>query len=115
MRVPRTLEEAREVKAVRLTRKRRFAKVGDIFRLSPYPRVILWGRFIKRASFFGTDFPSNMVYIYDAVSAERPSRDLLTPQNLIIGPSVVNNLGWLRGYWEVVASERLEARDVLSR
>jgi hypothetical protein len=30
-------EEANEVSAVRLSDERRFAKVGDIFRLSPYP------------------------------------------------------------------------------
>src|SRR2546429_1409274 len=35
MRPIRILEEANEVTAVRLTDKRRYAKVGDFFRLSP--------------------------------------------------------------------------------
>jgi len=115
MRAPRTLEEANEVSAVRLTDKRRFAKVGDFFRLSPHPGVILWGRLIKRGEFFGTDFQSNLVYIYDAVSEERPPSELLRPNNLIIGPCVVNNLGWVRGYWEIMASEPLASHDVLSK
>ena len=29
--------------------------------------------------------------------------------NLIIGRSVVNNLGWVRGYWEIIASDRRPA------
>jgi len=115
MREIRTLEEANEVTAVRLTEKRRFARVGDIFRLSPYPDVILWGRLIKRARFFGNDFEMNLVYIYDAISNDRPGPEILRPSNLIVGPSVVNNLGWVRGYWEIMASEPLRPRDIRKR
>jgi hypothetical protein len=32
--------------------------------------------------------------------------------NPIIGPSVVNNLGWVRGYWEIIASKALRPTDV---
>ena len=46
MRSIRTMEEANEVTAVRLTEKRRFAKVGDLFRLSPQADVFyLWHEF----------------------------------------------------------------------
>jgi hypothetical protein len=107
MRSIRTLEEANEVTAVRLSEKRRFAKVGDLFRLSPYAGVFLWGRLIKKAKFFGDDFEMNLVYIYDAISPERPKPEALAPSNLIIGPSVANNLGWVRGYWEIMASQPL--------
>ena len=93
----RTLEEANEATAVRLSEKRGFAKVGDLFRLSPYADVVLWGRLIKKARFFGGDFEANLVYIYDAISRERPKPEVLIPSYLIIGPSVVNNLGWVRG------------------
>jgi hypothetical protein len=112
MRSIRTMEEANEVTAVRLTEKRRFAKVGDVFRLSPHADVFLWGRLIKKARFFGDDFEANLVYIYDVVSNERPTPDVLTPSNLIIGPSVVNNLGWVRGYWETMASQPPRPSDV---
>jgi hypothetical protein len=115
MRSIRTLEEAREISAVRLTNKRRFARVGDLFRLSPYPGVVLWGRLIKKASFFGHNFQSNLVYVYDVVSRERPEPELLLPSNLIIGPTLVNNLGWVRGYWEIIASEPLRAADKRDR
>jgi Immunity protein 26 len=108
-----SLEEANEVSAVRLVSKRQRAKVGDIFRLSPCNGVFLWGRLIKRAKFFGVDADFNLVYIYDATGPVRPSSELLSPQNLIIGPSVVNNLGWARGYWEIVSSEPVKPTDVL--
>lgn len=111
MRSIRTLEKANEVTAVRLTEKRRFAKVGDLFRLSPCDGVFLWGRLIKKARFFGDDFEMNLVYIYDAISRERPEPEALVPSNLIIGPSVVNNLGWVRGYWEIMASQPLGPAD----
>jgi hypothetical protein len=112
MRSIRTMEQANEVTAVRLTEKRRFAKVGDLFRLSPYADVLLWGRLIKKAKFFGDDFEANLVYIYDVVSSERPTPEVLIPSNLIIGPCVVNNLGWVRGYWEIMASQPLLPSDV---
>ena len=109
----KSLEEANEVSALRLTDERRFAKVGDIFRLSPYPDLFLWGRLIKKSKFFGLDALFNLVYIYDAIGPERPPAALLTPSNLLIGPAVVNNLGWLRGYWQIVASGKLKPEDVL--
>jgi hypothetical protein len=107
------LQEANEISAIRLVNKRQRAKVGDIFRLSPAEGIFLWGRLIERSKFFGEAFPSNLVYIYDVISPNRPAPDLLSPKNLIIGPSVVNNLGWSRGYWEIIASETIHPTDVL--
>ena len=52
MDVLKSLNEANEVSAVRLVNKRQTAKVGDIFRLSPFSGVFLWGRLIKRSRFF---------------------------------------------------------------
>ena len=66
MRVLKSMEEANECTAIRLTYKRQRAKVGDIFRLSPAVGVFLWGRLIKKASFFGLGFELNLVYVYDA-------------------------------------------------
>jgi hypothetical protein len=110
----RSLEEANACSAIRLTEKRQRGKVGDIFRLSPAPGVFVWGRLIKRAAFFGLDAEFNLVYIYNAVSPKRPSPEVLVPGNLMFGPSVVNNLGFSRGYWEIIASEPLGTRDILT-
>jgi len=112
-RILKSLEEADEITAVRLTTKRQRAKVGDIFRLSPTEGVVLWGRLVKRDGFFGETFPMNLIYIYDVISTERPPAEKLVPSNLLIGPCVVNNLGWSRGYWETVASEPVIASDLL--
>jgi hypothetical protein len=109
----KSIEEANEVSAVRLVSKRQSAKVGDIFRVSPYADIFLWGRLIKRAKFFGLDAEFSIVYLYDAIGKDRPSAGMLSPQNLIIGPSVVNSLGWSRGYWEIVASEPVKPADML--
>jgi hypothetical protein len=109
----KSIEEANEVSAVRLVSKRQRAKVGDIFRSSPVADIFLWGRLILRAKFFGIDAELSLVYIYDAIGKSRPSAEMLSPQNLIIGPSVVNNLGWSRGYWEIVASEPVMSADTL--
>lgn len=57
----------------------------------------------------------NLVYIYDVVAQERPDVTLTTPSNLILPPIVVNNLGWSRGYWEIVASEPIGHDDTLSQ
>jgi Immunity protein 26 len=115
MRVLKSMEEANECTAIRLTEKRQRAKVGDIFRLSPAVGVYLWGRLIKRAQFFGLGFELNLVYLYDVVGFDRPTPEALKPGNLILGPSVVNNLGFSRGYWEIVGSEPVTASDTLDR
>lgn len=110
-----SLEEANQVTAVRLCEKRQKSLPGDLFRLSPVPGVFAWGRHIKTTKFFGTDFDSSLVYIYDAVGPERPSREHLRPSNLLLGPAVVNHLGWSRGYWEIICSEPISKPDVLRR
>jgi hypothetical protein len=107
------MDQAVACSAVRLTEKRQKAKVGDVFRLSPARGIFLWGRLMKRACFFGLNAEFNLVYIYDAVSAERPGSEALSPNNLMFGPCIVNNLGFSRGYWEIVASEPLRAKDTL--
>ncbi len=56
-----------------------------------------------------------LVYIYDCVSLEQPPPKLLTPTNLLIGPHVVNNLGWIRGYWEIMESRSVNLDDVRER
>ena len=103
-----------EITAIRLTTKRRFAKPGDIFRLSPAQDVVLWGRVVQQGEFFGARRMS-LVYIYDVISPTLPTPSALTPKHLIIGPMIVKNLGWVRGYWEIVASRPLDAGDVLER
>lgn len=107
------MEEANDCTAIRLTEKRQWAKEGDIFRLSPAPGGFVWGRLIKKARFFGVDLALNLVYIYDAMGPDRPASSALLPTNLILGPSVVNNLGFSRGYWEIQASEPVIPSDVL--
>jgi hypothetical protein len=114
MRILKSLDEAEAVTAVKLCDKRQVARVGDLFRFSPYPEIFVWGRFIKRDKFFAS-FDANLVYIYDAMSPERPEKNLLTPSNLLIGPTVVNNLGWSRGYWQIMAREPLGPGDVLKQ
>jgi len=110
----KSLEEANACSAIRLTLKRQRGKAGDIFRLSPAPGVFVWGRLIKRASFFGLNADFNLVYIYNAVGPERPGPEVLVPSNLMFGPAVVNSLGFSRGYWEIIASEPLRTTDILA-
>ncbi len=111
----KSLEEANKCSAVRLTDVRKRAKVGDLFRLSPHQGTVLWGRLIKRGHFFGMEFNLNLVYIYDVLSETMPSLDRMSPSNLLLPPKVVNNLGWSRGYWEIMAQVPLEPKDILNR
>jgi hypothetical protein len=59
MRVLKSMEEAKECTAIRLTDKRQRAKAVGVF---------LWGRLIKKASFFGLGSELNLVYVYDAMA-----------------------------------------------
>lgn len=110
-----SLEQANEISAVRLTEKRQMAKVGDIFRYSPEAGVYGWGRLIQRGHFFAMKLDLNLVYIYDAWGERKPDDDRLSPANLLIGPVVVNNLGWSRGYWELVDHAPIVVKDVQRR
>ena len=108
-------EDPDRITAVRLTRKRQKARVGDVFRLSPAKGVVLWGRVVKQGAFFGVEGAFHLVHVYDSMSERMPAPSEMNSGNLLIPPQVVNNLGFSRGYWEIVANVPSSEEEAAAR
>ncbi|RPF55479.1 immunity 26/phosphotriesterase HocA family protein [Aquisalibacillus elongatus] len=84
------------------SRKRR--KEGEVFVIQPFENTFDYGKVIR------TKLPSknlmvegmNLIYIYNQHSKEVDIPEELNPNKLLIPPQIVNNQGWLKGYFQTV-------------
>jgi hypothetical protein len=102
-----------------LKRSRPRLRAGDIFALSPGASRYLFGRVIL------ADLPSgqapmptaNLIYLF-AVEASAPTPVPLVslrPSNLLLPPQFINRMPWTKGYFQNVAHETLQPRDLLDQ
>ena len=97
---------------------RKRLRVGDVFVMQVKEVGFLFGRVISTTAEWQTSEKTSgvlMVYVYNHVSQEKvlPDRSVLSPDNLLIPPKLINRLGWSRGYFETVANYPLESGDAL--
>lgn len=93
------------------TRKR--PKVGDVFVIQPLEGIYFFGVVVR------IKIPSsnpmvngwNLVYIYRNPSRKMEIPKDLTSQELLIPPQIVNNQGWLKGYFQTIGSITLTDKD----
>ena len=104
----------------KLTASRKEVREGDIFVLRPKGHDFYFGRVIKIGTKVGL-LPDDevwgfdrLIYVYNAHSPTKLPVPELRLADLLIRPLVVNNTGWLRGYFEVVEHRDLEPQDVPS-
>jgi hypothetical protein len=92
---------------------RRPPKPGDVFALSPAADVFVFGRVVDPVAVLGS-ITAVLLYVYTAVrSAPTPPLEELVREKLLIPPLFTNRLPWSRGYFDTLAWEPLEERDVL--
>lgn len=87
---------------------------GDLFVLSPAPRLFLFGRVIAIDAVAGPITGLNLIYIYDVrrASPEPVPVGDLSRGGLLLPPLMTNRLPWSRGYFDAVAREELQPGDV---
>lgn len=87
---------------------------GDIFVIQPLVGQYFYGKVIR------TNLPNemegmrgwNLIYIYKKMVQESvPSAEWLDPEQILIPPMIVNNQGWIQGYFLTLASVKVAERD----
>ncbi len=97
-----------------LKKSRKRLKPGDIFVLKPKGHDYYFARVIDTDAESGFG-PGNavLIYIYNATSKDKNNIPQLDKNNLLIPPTMINRLGWSRGYFENVSFRELTEEDVL--
>ena len=100
-----------------LGKSRKKVRPGDIFafKLKPLNKWY-FGRVIRTDASVATAMPiETLVYIYNVSSDSKDNIPELDKKNLLIPPSLINNRGWLDGYFTTVDNKELTSEDVLER
>jgi hypothetical protein len=89
---------------------------GDIFAMQLPDSSYLMGRVISTtARIYSGGGNLVMLYVFKTRfnRKEVPNRSALRTENLLLPPKLTNYLGWVRGYFETIASFPLEEGEVL--
>jgi hypothetical protein len=106
-------EEFNELIGMKRSRKK--PQAGDIFVIQPLPGRYLYGKVIR------TNLPNedpfikgwNLIYIYkNMVSEPVVPVERLDPEQLLMFPTIVNNQGWLKGYFLTIGSTEITESDI---
>ena len=98
-----------------LKESRKRPKAGDIF-VFKMPKVdYVFARVIKTDALTGTKAKLNLIYIYKAFSKDKHKIPKLDKHNLLVPPDIINNQGWLRGYFETIINNPLTKEDTLDK
>lgn len=99
---------------IEMNPSRKKPKEGDIFVIQPKENVYFYGKVIR------TNLPStngmirgwNLIYIYRRPIKQIILPDFLDPKQLLIPPQIVNNQGWLKGYFQTIGNVPVTLKDI---
>ncbi|MEN6312659.1 MAG: immunity 26/phosphotriesterase HocA family protein [Clostridiaceae bacterium] len=99
---------------IKMNPSRKRPKEGDIFVIQPKENVYFYGKIIR------TNLPStngavrgwNLIYIYRQSAKQITLPDFLNPKQLLIPPQIVNNQGWLKGYFQTIGNVPVTLKDI---
>lgn len=91
-------------------------KAGDVFvfQMKQEAGVYRFGRIIRMDAKVGVFEKCILIYIFTATSTSKDQVPELSRDQLLVPPIATNRQGWLKGYFETVASIPLEPDDILS-
>lgn len=103
------------LRVLKPSRKR--VRAGDVFAMRPADERYLFGRVISTEAMIGPMVGCILIYVYRFTSTVKqvPEREELNLGNLLVPPTMINRLGWSRGYFETVAHWELTPDDVLAQ
>lgn len=108
------MKNAEPINLELLKKSKKVLRSGDIFVLKPKGQDYYFGRVISTTADCGFGPPKAiLIYIYNATSKDKNTIPELDKNDLLIPPTMINRLGWSRGYFENVAFRELMEDDVL--
>ena len=86
---------------------------GDVFVVQPFQNIFYYGKVIQTNIYSKQSFVNGMIliFIYDKMSTTPKIPCNLDNSNLLIAPTVVNRLGWSRGYFETICNIPITDRE----
>ncbi|WP_018130083.1 immunity 26/phosphotriesterase HocA family protein [Effusibacillus pohliae] len=98
---------------VKMQPSRKKPNPGDVFVVQPKNGLYFYGKVIK------TNMPSkdlvilcNLIYIYKNPSQQVVMPTELNPRELLIPPLIINNQGWIKGYFKTIGSMPVTNEDL---
>ncbi len=91
---------------IAMKKSRKAPREGDIFVVQPITDIFYYGKVIQ-TNISSKDSCVNgmfLIYIYDKLSTSKSIPTDLDCSNLLIAPTIVNRLGWSRGYFETICN-----------
>ncbi|MEK4251856.1 immunity 26/phosphotriesterase HocA family protein [Paenibacillus sp. FSL W7-1287] len=87
-----------------MSKSRKRPVVGDVFVVQPFEGSYYFCKVIKTKLQTKNENHKNMnlIYIYNYESKNKEVPDDLDRYSFLLPPTVVNNQGWLKGYYETV-------------
>jgi hypothetical protein len=99
-----------------LKRSKQKPQPGDIFVLKMKEREdYVFGRVISVTAKIRSMVGCILIYIYNSFSKSKDEIPVLDKENLLIPPRLINQLPWIKGYFEIVDSKPLMDKDVLKQ
>ena len=98
---------------IAMKKSRKTPQKGDVFVVQPFQSVFYYGKVVK-TNIHSPDSCVNgmfLIFIYDKMSAVPQIPCDLDNSSLLIAPTIVNRLGWSRGYFETICNLPLTERE----
>jgi len=96
-----------------MKKSRKAPREGDVFVVQPFAGIFYYGKVIQ-TNISSQDSCVNgmlLIYVYDRLSRSKDIPDDLDCGKLLIAPTIVNRLGWSRGYFETICNFPVTDRE----
>ena len=99
---------------IKLQPSRKKPKEGDVFIISPKEDVFLFGLVVKAQMALNDPIMNggHLIFIFNYFSRKKEITENLLSHDLIIAPQIVNNQGWLKGYFETIGTISINNQDI---
>lgn len=105
------MDEFTELIKIKVSRKTPCA--GDIFVIQPKEGIYVFGKVIDVKISSKNPFLNgwNLIYIFNKFSKQMILPDFLDPKQFLIPPMMVNNQGWLKGYFLTIGNSNVTEEE----
>lgn len=98
---------------VKMEPSRKRPKKGDVFVIQPKEGIYFFGKVVI-TNITSSDLMVNgwnLIYIYKGSGINLEISDTLDDRDLLIPPQIVNNQGWLKGYFKTIGTLPITNKD----
>ena len=99
---------------IKLQPSRKKRKEGDVFIIQPKEDVFFFGVVVKAKMALKDPIMNggHLIFIFNYPSREKEIPENLFSYDLLIAPQIVNNQGWLKGYFETLGTISINKKDI---